>query len=60
MAEQVAGDDEGNGNADGRDEQLPGPKLALEEERDDREHGSDDAADNLRTEVQDDARHEAA
>ena len=52
--------DEGNGNSDGSEQQLPRPQTALKEERHSREQGGQDAAVCLRTEMQDDARHEAA
>ena len=57
-AEQVSGDNEGDNHYDGGDEQLPRPEVALEEERHDRECGSNDTTDNLRAEVQNNACHE--
>ena len=52
--------DKGNGNSDGSDQQLPRPQVVLKEEWYGREQGGQDATDSLGTEMQDDARHEAA
>ena len=51
---------EGNGHSDSSDQQLPRPQLALKEERYGRQQGGQDAAELLRTEMQDDARHKAS
>ena len=59
-AEQVAGDDEGDGDDDSGDEQLPRPQVALKEEGYGGKHGGDDAANGLRAKVEDDPRHETA
>ena len=58
--EQVPGDNQGDDGDEGSDEQLPRPEVALQEERNGGEKGADDAADGLRSEMQDNTRHETA
>jgi len=60
MAEQVSGDDKSQDGHKHRDEQLPRPEVTLKEETDKRNHAANDATDNLRSEMEDQSRHQTA
>ena len=56
--EQMTRNNQGDDGDDGSYEELPRPEVALKEEGCEREGGSNDATNNLRSEAQDDTRDE--